>query len=183
MDTSLRSILAAAGTPDDLIAYVEARGIVSPEIYAELGDDVKEFDQAMVDSLASLVKLRHGPLCGQSSTATRLELGRKPGPDCLGFVRRFGCCYVVFDQDQRAPSWLLASTSSQIRGSDDTWRARKFPEMTLLGAEAVLAKLLTDAVPLEETVQHGHTSQRPSCRLLPNMLSSARKRARSQEQV
>ena len=37
MDSSLRSILAAAGA--DLIAYVEARGIVSPEIYAELGED------------------------------------------------------------------------------------------------------------------------------------------------
>ena len=74
MDTSLRSILAAAGTPDDLIAYVEARGIVSPEIYAELGDDVKEFDQAMVDSLASLVKLPDGKVF--EVTATDLSVVR-----------------------------------------------------------------------------------------------------------
>ena len=41
MDTSLKSILASTGAPNDLIACVEARGILSVDIYAELREDLK----------------------------------------------------------------------------------------------------------------------------------------------
>ena len=41
MDTSLKWILASTGAPNDLIACVEARGILSVDIYAELREDLK----------------------------------------------------------------------------------------------------------------------------------------------
>ena len=68
MDTSLRAILASAGASDELMAYVEARSILSVEVYAELGEDLKEFDQAMVEPLASPFKLPDGKVFEVTAT-------------------------------------------------------------------------------------------------------------------
>ena len=68
MDTSLRAILASAGASDELLAYVEARSILSVEVYAELGEDLKEFDQAMVEPLASPFKLPDGKVFEVTAT-------------------------------------------------------------------------------------------------------------------
>ena len=198
MDTSLRAILASAGASDELMAYVEARSILSVEVYAELGEDLKEFDQAMVEPLASPFKLPDGKVF--EVTATDMPVVRARLRHAWKKAR-----------EKLAPNAAPASTSSGSASTPSTatkvkelppgfWQAqvrkyeavtihgvpRKFPELTLLGAEATLAKLLNDsknlchnAIPLEEIVQHRHFT----AALLPNTLSSARKRSRSQEQV
>ena len=198
MDTSLRAILASAGASDELMAYVEARSILSVEVYAELGDDLKEFDQAMVDPLASPFKLPDGKVF--EVTATDMPVVRARLRHAWKKAR-----------EKLASNAAPATTSSGSASTPSTttkakelppgfWQAqvrkyeavtihgvpRKFPELTLLGAEATLAKLLNDsknlchnAIPLEEIVQQRHFT----AALLPNTLSSARKRSRSQEQV
>ncbi|CAE7490307.1 COG8 [Symbiodinium sp. CCMP2592] len=60
MDTGLRALLLDAGASEDLIAYVATKGILSTAIFAEMGEDVKEFDQAMVQPLSSPFKLHDG---------------------------------------------------------------------------------------------------------------------------
>ena len=70
METALKAILASAGASDDLVAYayVEARAILSVEVYAELGEDLKEFDQAMVEPLAALFKMPDGKVFEVTAT-------------------------------------------------------------------------------------------------------------------
>ena len=181
------------------MAYVEARSILSVEVYAELGDDLKEFDQAMVEPLASPFKLPDGKVF--EVTATDMPVVRA----------RLRHAWMKKAREKLAPNAAPATTSSGSASTPFTatkakelppgfWQAqvrkyeavtihgvpRKFPEFTLLGAEATLARLLNDsknlchnAIPLEEIVQHRHFT----AALLPNALSSARKCSRSQEQV
>ena len=70
METALKAILASAGASDDLVAYayVEARAILSVEVYAELGEDLKEFDQAMVEPLAAPFKMPDGKVFEVTAT-------------------------------------------------------------------------------------------------------------------
>ncbi|CAE7199832.1 kanC [Symbiodinium sp. CCMP2592] len=197
MDTGLRALLLDAGASDDLIAYVATKGILSTAIFAEMGEDVKEFDQAMVQPLASPFKLQDGKVFEVSDAELPVARAR------LRHAWRKA-------REKSAPNTASSSpttTAAAVTATSKTkelppgyWQQqihkyeavlihgvpRKFPEMTLLGAEAVIAKLLNDAknfarnaIPLEEIVQHRHFT----AALLPNNLSSARKRARSQEQV
>ena len=144
MDTSLRATLASARASDELMAYIEARSILSVEVYAELGEDLKGFDQAMVEPLASPFKLPDGKVfevTGTDMSVVRARLrhawkkarDREAGPQRGARVDVFGICLhaVYCDQGKRASSWFLASTSSQIRGSHDPRRTEEIPRTHL----------------------------------------------------
>ncbi|CAE7533633.1 unnamed protein product [Symbiodinium sp. CCMP2592] len=197
MDTGLRALLLDAGASDDLIAYVATKGILSTAIFAEMGEDVKEFDQAMVQPLASPFKLQDGKVFEVSDAELPVARAR------LRHAWRKAREKSAPNTASSSPTTTAAAATSTSKTKElppGYWQQqihkyeavlihgvpRKFPEMTLLGAEAVIAKLLNDAknlahnaIPLEEIVQHRHFT----AALLPNTLSSARKRARSQEQV
>ena len=139
METALKAILASAGASDDLVAYVEARAILTVEVYAELGEDLKEFDQAMVEPLAAPFKMPDGKVFEVTATdmpvvRARLRHAWKKAREKLATKRRahgggFGIslCDYLDDQGQRASSWSLASSSSQIRGSHDPWCSQEIP--------------------------------------------------------
>ena len=151
----------------------------------------------MVEPLASAFKLPDGKVFEVTATdangarplAARLEEGQgEAGPQRGARIDVFGIrLHAVYcDQGKELPPGFWQAQVRKYEAVTIHGVPRKFPELTLLGAEATLAKLLNDsknlchnAIPLEEIVQHRHFT----AALLPNTLSSARKRSRSQEQV
>ena len=143
-------------------------------IFAELGETIEEFDEAVVAPLRKPVDLNDG---------TILEIAATEFPVARARLRHvWKRCREAHAAAPPAPAAAAGTTSSssstktkelppgywqqqikkyeavQIKGI-----ARRFPETLLLGAEATLAKLIADAkngqhcsVPLEEIVQHRH---------------------------
>ena len=194
MDPSLQALFSSAGAADRLRKYIANIGVTTTAIFAELGETIEEFDEAVVTPLRKPVDLNDG---------TILELADAEFPVARARLRHiWKKCREAHVTAPPTPTTTAATTSSststktkelppgywqqqikkyeavQIKGI-----ARRFPETLLLGAESTLAKLIADAkngqhcsVPLEEIVQHRHFKASGE----PNNLAS-KKRSRTHE--
>ncbi|CAE7156089.1 unnamed protein product, partial [Symbiodinium necroappetens] len=188
------ALFSSAGAAESLRKYITNIGVTTTAIFAELGETIEEFDEAVVAQLRKPVDLHDG---------TVLELAATEFPVARARLRHvWKKCREAHTTATPAATATTTTTSSssstktkelppgywqqqikkyeavQIKGI-----ARRFPATLLLGAEATLAKLIADAkngqhcsVPLEEIVQHRHFKASGE----PNNLAS-KKRSRTQE--
>ena len=168
MDPSLQALFSSADAAESLRKYITNIGVTSTAIFAELGETVEEFDEAVVAPLRKPVDLHDG---------TVLEVTEKEFPVARARLRHvWKKCREA--HATAAPAATATTTTTSSSSSTKTkelppgyWQqqikkyeavqikgiARRFPETPLLGAEATLAKLIADAkngqhcaVPLEE---------------------------------
>ncbi|CAE7617397.1 Dnmt3a, partial [Symbiodinium sp. CCMP2456] len=196
MDPALKAIVSAAGAGEELRKYIEDLGISSVGVFAELGETIQEFDEAVVEPLRKPYKLSDGNIIEVLSTdfpVTRARLrhvwkkcrdASSATPSAAPAATTTGSTASASSSKKELPAGYWQAQVKKFESVTIKGIARRFPETLLLGAEATLARVVSDAkslqhnaIPLEEIVQTRHFKASGE----PNNLSTAKKRSRSNE--
>ncbi|CAE7252603.1 unnamed protein product [Symbiodinium sp. CCMP2456] len=184
--TGPEAIVSAAGAGEELRKYIEDLGVSS----------VGEFDEAVVEPLRKPYKLSDGNIMEVLSTdfpVTRARLrhvwkkcrdASSATPAAAPAATTTGGTASTSSSKKELPAGYWQSQVKKFESVTIKGIARRFPETLLLGAEATLARIVSDAkslqhnaIPLEEIVQTRHFKASGE----PNNLSTAKKRSRSNE--
>ena len=188
-----------AGLADNLQQYILSRDIKSVEVMASIASKIEEVDEVLADPLASAFRLPDG----SEIKLSKLELPIVKAKLRFLWRKCYQECNHVVESSKPPPAAVSTSTlakSSPKELPSGYWQqqvakfeavkigseARKFPQEKLIGAEAVIARVVHEmrteshtAIGLHEVVQSRYFDASGN----PNPLSAAKKKNKSQAAV